>query len=256
MYKLLKKIYRKLTPNKFHYKIEPFLRIIIYYFIYKGDAVQCNICTAKSKKFVHISFTNSNDKICPKCGSLSRSRALSFYINKYFQNQNQNILDFSPHRSLHDSFNKKFPNYISSDYENQFFAEKNYDITNITEVNESFHLVICFHVLEHILEDEKAIKELFRILKKDGYLILQVPIKDGFTYEDSSLISKKDRLEAFGQEDHVRIYGQESLIKILQKHLFEVNVIDISKEFDAKQKKHFGISEKEIIFKCKKSTVY
>ena len=54
----------------------------------------------------------------------------------------------------------------------------------------------------------------------------------------------------------MRIYGQESLIKILQKQLFEVNVIDISKEFDAKQKKHFGISEKEIIFKCKKSTVY
>ena len=86
MYKLLKKIYRKLTPNKFHYRIEPYIRAIIYYLIYKGNTVQCNICLSKSKKFITISFINSKDKICPKCGSLSRSRALSFYVSKYFQN--------------------------------------------------------------------------------------------------------------------------------------------------------------------------
>ena len=124
MYKLLKKIYRKLTPNKFHYRIEPYIRTIIYYLIYKGNTVQCNIYLSKSKKFITISFINSKDKICPKCGSLSRSRALSFYVSKYFQNINLNILDFSPHRSLHNFFNTKFPNYISSDYENQFLLKK------------------------------------------------------------------------------------------------------------------------------------
>ena len=50
MYKLFKKIYRNITPNKFHYIVEPFIRVIIYYLIYKGDNVQCNICLSKSKK--------------------------------------------------------------------------------------------------------------------------------------------------------------------------------------------------------------
>ena len=133
MYKLLKKIYRILIPNKFHYKIEPYIRTIIYYLFYKGKTVQCNICLSKSRKFIPISFINSKDKLCPKCGSLSRYRALGFYVSNYFQNLNMNILDFSPHRSILNFFKAKFPNYISSDYENQFFAKMKYDITNIDD---------------------------------------------------------------------------------------------------------------------------
>lgn len=252
MYKLLKKIYRKITPNKFHYKIEPFLRTIIYYFFYKGDNVYCNICSAKSKHFIPISFKNSKDKICPKCGSLSRSRALSFYISQQFKNINQNILDFSPHRSIHDLFKEKFPNYISTDYENQFFAQKKYDITNINMKDKSLDLIICFHILEHILEDEKAIKELYRVLKKNGVLLVQVPLKNGKTYEDLNITSKAGRLKAFGQEDHVRIYGQKSLEEKLKAFQFNVEVINISKNFGELDKELYGILEKEIIFKCVK----
>lgn len=250
MYKLLKEIYRKLIPNKFHYIIEPYLRAIIYYLIYRGDTIQCNICLSKSKKFIPISFINSKDKICPKCGSLSRSRALSFYIFKYFQNINHNILEFSPHRSLHDLFKSKFPNYISSDYENQFYAQKKYDITNIDVSDNSYHLIICFHVLEHILDDGKAIKELNRILKKNGALIIQVPLKTGKTYEDFKITTKADRLKAFGQEDHVRIYGEKSLEEKLKAFQFNVEIINISKGISEVEKKLYGISDKEIIFQC------
>ena len=161
-------------------------------------------------------------------------------------------MDFSPHRSLHDLFNAKFPNYISSDYENQFFAQKKYDITNIDEGDKSFHLIICFHVLEHVLEDDKAITELYRILKKNGILIIQVPLKPGKTYEDFNLTSKKERLEAFGQEDHVRVYGQKCLEEKLKKFEFNVEIIDIAKNFREFDKKFYGITEKEIIFKCVK----
>ena len=63
------------------------------------------------------------------------------------------------------------------------FCSKKYDITKIDEDNKSFHLIICFHVLEHILDDDKAIKELYRILKKNGILIIQVPLKSGKTYK-------------------------------------------------------------------------
>ena len=66
------------------------------------------ICSAKSKKFIPISFYNSDDKICPNCGALSRSRALGEYVSKNFKNRSLKILDFSPHRSLNDFFKSTF----------------------------------------------------------------------------------------------------------------------------------------------------
>ena len=177
MYSFFKNIYKVLTPKSWQFKIEPFIRKMVYYLIYKGGNTTCLICSAKSKKFIPISFYNSDDKICPNCGALSRSRALGEYIRKNFKNQSQKILDFSPHRSLNNFFKSIFENYISSDFENQFYAQKSYDITKINEADQRFDLIICFHVLEHILEDKKAIKELNRVLKNDGHLLIQVPLK-------------------------------------------------------------------------------
>ena len=252
MYSVIKQLYRKFIPNQIHYRIEPFLRIFIYYFFYRGDNVTCPICLSSAKKYITIAFKESEDKICAKCGSLSRSRALCIYIEGNFRNKDLKILDFSPHRSLYDYFKSKFIYYISSDYGNQFYAQKNHDITQIQEENESFDLIICFHVLEHILEDKKAIKELYRVLKVNGILLIQVPLKDGLTYEDSKITSKNARKEAFGQEDHVRVYGKKSLIKKLKDFQFKVETINTSKTLKVIEKNNFGILENEIIFKCVK----
>ena len=254
MYSFFKNIYKILIPKNWHFKIEPLLRKIIYFVIYKGENTKCLICSAKSKKFIPISFYNSDDKICPSCGALSRSRALGVYVKKNFKDQSQKVLDFSPHRSLNDFFKSIFENYISSDFENQFYAQKSYDITQINEADRSFDLIICFHVLEHILEDKKAIKELNRVLKSDGHLLIQVPLKKGVTFQDNSIISKEGRLKAFGQEDHVRVYGEDSLQLILKEGGFNVNPINIVKEYNKEEKKLYGFSENEIIYSCRKST--
>ena len=254
MYSFFKNIYKILIPKSWQFKIEPFIRKMVYYFVYQGGNTTCLICSAKSKKFIPISFYNSDDKICPNCGSLSRSRALGEYVSKNFKNQSQNILDFSPHRSLNNFFNLIFENYISSDFENQFYAQKNYDITKINEPDQSFDLIICFHVLEHIIEDKKAIEELNRVLKNDGHLLIQVPLKKGITYQDNSIISKEGRLKAFGQEDHVRVYGEDSLTLILNESGFSAKPIDIVKEYNREEKKLFGFSENEVIYVCRKAT--
>jgi len=254
MYSFFKNIYKILTPKSWQFKIEPFIRKVVYYLVYKGGNTTCLICSAKSKKFIRISFYNSNDKICPNCGSLSRSRVLGEYVRKNFKNQSQNILDFSPHRSLNNFFKSIFENYISSDFENQFYAQKNYDITKINEADQSFDLIICFHVLEHIIEDKKAIKELNRVLKNDGHLLIQVPLKKGITYQDNSIISKEGRLKAFGQEDHVRIYGEDSLPLTLNESGFSSKPIDIVKEYNSEEKKLYGFSENEVIYVCRKAT--
>ena len=254
MYSFFKNIYKVLIPKIWQFKIEPLIRKMVYYLIYKGENTTCLICSAKSKKFIPIAFYNSDDKICPCCGALSRSRAIGEYIRKNFKNISQKILDFSPHRSLNDFFKSIFENYISSDFENQFYAQKSYDITKINEADQSFDLIICLHVLEHILEDKKAIKELNRVLKNDGHLLIQVPLKKGITYQDNSIISKEGRLKAFGQEDHVRIYGEDSLPLILNENGFSAKPIDIVKEYNSEEKKLYGFSENEIIYVCRKAT--
>ena len=104
MYSFFKNIYKVLIPKSWQFKIEPLIRKMVYYLIYKGENTTCLICSAKSKKFIPIAFYNSDDKICPCCGALSRSRAIGEYIRKNFKNISQKILDFSPHRSLNDFF--------------------------------------------------------------------------------------------------------------------------------------------------------
>ena len=42
--------------------------------------------------------------------------------------------------------------------------------------NNSFDLIICNHVLEHVLRDDLAISEIYRVLKKNGMAFLMVPV--------------------------------------------------------------------------------
>jgi SAM-dependent methyltransferase len=83
------------------------------------------------------------------------------------------------------------------------------DLTSIDLPDSSKTLVWCSHVLEHIPNDRKALSEIFRVLAPGGLLILQVPIRGAVTYEDDSVVSERDRLEHFLQEDHVRLYGTD-----------------------------------------------
>ena len=131
-------------------------------------------------------------------------------------------------------------NYLIRLFDSFFFKkEKN-----------SNKFIFIFKLPEDFTLEQK--QSLSRVLKKNGILIIQVPFKPGKTYEDLNLSSKNERLEAFGQEDHVRIYGQKSLEEKLKKFEFNVEIIDISKNFSETEKKIYGISEKEIIFKCLK----
>lgn len=99
------------------------------------------------------------------------------------------------------------------------------DITSLPFSSESFDLVVCSHVLEHITDDRRAIGELFRVVTKGGHVILQQPVDSSrlVTYEDSRIVTPRARLEAFGQEDHVRVYGQDFLGR-LREQGFQVSV--------------------------------
>lgn len=88
------------------------------------------------------------------------------------------------------------------------------DISNIQYPDNSFDIIYCSHVLEHVLDDRKAMREFYRTLNTDGWAILNVPISGEKTFEDPSIVSPEERLKAFGQEDHVRIYGTDYIDRL------------------------------------------
>jgi SAM-dependent methyltransferase len=250
MYKFIKKAYLFILPRKVHYKIEPFIRVIMYNLLYRGEIFYCPICNSNLKKFIPIYFKSGVDNSCPRCGSLSRTRSLYNYISEKIPLNQDSILDFSPHRSIYNNLSKTKRNYIANDFDNQFHADTHHDITDLPFEKESFDLIICFHVLEHIPNDDKAIANLHKVLKKNGNLLIQVPLKEGETDEDLSITDPKLRENRFGQSDHVRIYGKNDLRNKIEKKGFRVNIIDYSEKLTTDQINYFGINKGELIFHC------
>lgn len=218
VYNFLKKSIKRILPKSFLFKNELYFRYC-YGMFYSGHTHQCSVCEKKLKSFIS---KNNTDLLCPFCGSLSRTRRL-WSLLKSRQSLKGNILHFSPSRSIYRKL-KTFQgiHYYSSDFENEFLADYRFDITQINEDNEKFDTIICYHILEHIVNDKAAISELFRVLKSDGVIYIQTPFKDGDIYEDYSIISPEDRETHFGQNDHVRVYSVLGLKERLEVTGFKV----------------------------------
>ena len=101
------------------------------------------------------------------------------------------------------------------------------DICNLPFDDNSYDIILCNHVLEHIPDDTKAMQELYRVLKPGGMGIFQIPqdLTREKTFEDNSIIDKDERAKIFGQYDHVRIYGRDYFNK-LRNIGFKVEEVD------------------------------
>lgn len=73
----------------------------------------------------------------------------------------------------------------------------------------SVDLLVCYHVLEHIPDDRLAMREIARVLSPGGLAILQVPFRPGTVTDEDPDAPVEERLERFGQADHVRYYGDD-----------------------------------------------
>ncbi|RNA61839.1 class I SAM-dependent methyltransferase [Chryseobacterium nematophagum] len=243
MYSIAKNIIRKILPQKFLFENEMLFRKLLYP-LYKGSHYECNICHSKLKNF--ITLENGN-LLCPICGSLPRSRRLYKILNDEYLKDKVKFLDFSPSRSIFRKLKKrKNIQYFSTDYEDEFLADYHFDITQIDTESETFDLIVCYHILEHIERDHLAMSELYRVLKTDGSLLIQTPFKDGHTYEDSTIKTPEERLKHFGQEDHVRVYSVENLVERLEKAGFITQVKTFTKD------SYHGFAENERVIICKK----
>ena len=133
-------------------------------------------------------------------------------------------------------------NYKSTDLSGDFIADNQFDITHLDLASSSLDLVVCYHILEHIDDDAKAMQELFRVMKPGAKALIQTPFKDGEIYENDTVTSSEDRLIHFGQEDHVRVYSVSGLKKRLRNSGFDV---EVKTNFD--QNEYNGFDENESI---------
>jgi SAM-dependent methyltransferase len=227
MYNSLKKVITTIFPKIVLFRIEPYIRNC-YAFLKIGNQHFCSVCEFKSTSFERLP---NSDLLCPKCGSLARDRRLCKTISETYLLPNLKILDFSPSRSLFRKW-KKVHNikYIASDLSGDFISDVSYDIIEIPEKENQFDLIICYHILEHVIHDIKAMNELYRVLKSNGTILIQTPFKDGDIYEDYTITSETERLRHFGQDDHVRIYSINGLKKRLESVGFSVSVNDYKKD--------------------------
>lgn len=221
MYIGIKSALKKLMPQKMLFSLEPKLRSVHHSLLFKGNKHYCPICHKSSKKFIEA----HQQHFCPACGSYDRIRILSHLIADAIPAETH-VLDFSPARPWFRYMNNiPWKKYEPTDLSDNFIAVYQYDITNLPHDTNTVDLMLCFHILEHIENDIKAMKSMFQALKPGGTVWIQTPFKEGDIYEDYSITTPEERLKHFGQDDHVRIYSIEGLSNRLKSIGFNVEVL-------------------------------
>jgi ubiquinone/menaquinone biosynthesis C-methylase UbiE len=170
-----------------------------------------------------------------------------------FFNKDLKVLHFAPEAAFLEKFKKlKNISYDTIDL-NSPLANIKADICDLPLDDESYDFILCNHVLEHIIDDKKAMQELYRVLKKDGIGIFQVPINisNKKTYEDFTITDPKERNKAFGQYDHVRTYGMDFFDR-LEEAGFMVEKCEYTSKFTSEEIIKYCLPNREIIPICRK----
>ncbi len=196
---------------------------------YYGHGRYCPVCRRSSRRFKTFGIVPREDAQCPHCGALERHRFVWLYFHRntdLFDGKTKKMLHVAPEPCFESIFKDRLGNnYLTADLLSPRAMVK-MDICDIQYPDGSFDAIYCSHVLEHVVDDKQAMRELFRVLNNDGWAILNVPITREATFEDSSIVDPKERLKAFGQEDHVRRYGPD-YVERLRDSGFTVQVIKV-----------------------------
>ena len=222
---------------------------------YRGKDRLCCVCGKYSSRFKQFGTPPRPDAQCPRCGALERHRLLWHFVQSksgLFDNNSKRMLHVAAETCIEQKLRRHLgDNYITADLMNAR-AMIRMDITDINYPDDSFDIIFCNHVLEHVSDDRKAMRELRRVLKQNGFAILLVPITAEVTFEDPTVTDPNERMRLFGQEDHVRRYGPDYVDR-LRGSGFAVQTICARDLARQDQLEHLGCTEAAgEIFYCTK----
>ena len=247
---VLNTIPRKLL-TRLSFLLKPLIKIYLY-----GNKYTDPIDGSSFRKFLSYGYNKiRKNALSPSTFSLERHRLLWLYLENEtdFFEKKMKVLHFAPEAAFQKKFKKlKNISYDTIDLDSPL-ADIKADICDLPIKNDSYDFILCNHVLEHIIDDNKAMKELYRILRKNGKGIFQVPLNMELkkTYEDFSITDPKERNKAFGQYDHVRVYGMD-FFERLKNVGFKVEKCEYTSKLSEEKKTKYCLPKKEIIPVCRK----
>lgn len=182
--------------------------------------------------------------MCPVCGALERHRLLWLYLVRRTDvlRRRSTVLHVAPERALSRRL-KRYPNlrYVSTDLLDADVTVRA-DLTRLSFRDDVFDFVLCSHVLEHIVDDVRALGEICRVVRRGGFAIVHVPLELSRqrTFEDPSITAPEDRLRVFGQSDHVRRYGRDFPDRVAAAG-FHIRAEPFVNELPPEQIRRFGL---------------
>jgi SAM-dependent methyltransferase len=230
-------------------KLLPMIRKVVFF----GSRRYCPVCRSHVRLFRAYGPDKRSDACCPVCGSPERLRFMWLFLDHrkdLFESQHIKLLHFAPERVFQDRY-RQMPavEYVSADID-PARAMVQMDITDIQYPDNTFDIIHCSHVLEHVPDDILAMRQVCRVLKHGGCAIIAVPITAKETFEDPSATTPAERERIYGLHDHLRRYGPD-VEQRLNKAGFDVQCVRPQDFIDAEDIARMRI-ENARIFLCRK----
>lgn len=216
--------------------------------LYRGSRYTCPLCGKGFRKLLPYGYvTVRENALCPHCLSLERHRLLWLWLAREtdLMEGKKRLLHIAPEvclmRHLKPCYRGNEGNYLTADLESPL-SDLHFDIQQIPLEENSFDVVICNHLMEHVADDRLAMRELHRILRPGGWGVLLSPVEleRETTFEDDSITDPEERTRIFGQYDHRRIYGND-FAKRLQEAGFAVEDLDYAASLSDEERTRFAL---------------
>lgn len=199
---------------------------------------------------------NIKNYSCSNCGATDRSRLIALFVGNHLEKRNPKnfkFLDIAPANNLGNFLKNKLTqgSYRTADLFMENVDDK-IDMQNMHQYQDnSWDAILCSHVLEHVKDDSKALKEMFRVLDKNGIAILLAPIVLNIDKSSEAVKGKNyteaERWKFFGQDDHERIYSKQDFIERIENAGFKLHQLD-NDHFGNDTFKKYGITKKSVLY--------
>jgi SAM-dependent methyltransferase len=225
-----------------------------------SEKLHCPVCNSDVDEFGPGGHARRPGVKCPVCKSNSRSRLAWLFFERMTDlpsGRRQAMLHIAPEYALA----RRLPqmpglDYLSADLDPDK-AMVRMDITAIDYPDASFDCIVCSHVLEHVPDDRRAMRELARVLKPAGWVLFMIPMKLERTVEDPSITDPAERDRLFGHPEHVRRYGRD-FVDRLEESGFSVRQMALSDIASADEARRMGLEAGlagNAVFRCTKRQV-